>query len=97
MRLGDFRQCLPVIPHASRPQIIASTVSNASFWKDVTIFRLTMNMRLSHQHDDFSDGSMEHGLSARQFAAWLLQVGEGKVNEGSKITLLSGIFTFEAD
>ncbi|TMC16317.1 MAG: hypothetical protein E6J34_20245 [Chloroflexi bacterium] len=26
---GDFRQCLPVIPHASRSQIIASTISNA--------------------------------------------------------------------
>ena len=88
---GDFRQCLPVIPHASRSQIVASTISNASFWKHVTIFRLTMNMRLLRQCNDISEESMEYNLYAQRFAAWLLEVGEGKINEGSKVALPSGI------
>ena len=45
--LGDFRQCLPVIPHASRSQIVAATISNSIFWKDVTIMHLSVNMRIS--------------------------------------------------
>ncbi|TMC16316.1 MAG: hypothetical protein E6J34_20240, partial [Chloroflexi bacterium] len=50
-----------------------------------------MNMRLSLQCNDRFEDSMKYSLHAQRFAAWLLQVGEGKINEGSKVILPSGI------
>ena len=49
LTVGDFRQCLAVIPGATDSEIIDATLSNASFWKDIRIFRLTENMCVLHQ------------------------------------------------
>jgi hypothetical protein len=75
--IGDFRQCLPVVPKGSRGQITASAISNARFWKDVTAMRLTVNMRLLAQAGLMS---LAQHMYPRQFADWLLQVGDGNVN-----------------
>jgi len=88
---GDFRQCLPVIAHASRSQIVAATISNATFWKDVIIMHLTTNMRLFQQLNHTSEEAIKYPLRAQQFAAWLLEVGEGKRNQENKIMLPPGI------
>jgi ATP-dependent DNA helicase PIF1 len=74
---GDFRQCLPVIPKASRPQIVASTITHSPFWKDVTVLRLTKNMRLLANAESMTDAELSY---ANDFANWLLQLGEGKLN-----------------
>jgi ATP-dependent DNA helicase PIF1 len=74
---GDFRQCLPVIPKASRPQIVASTITHSLFWKDVAILRLTKNMRLLANADSMTDSERTY---ANDFANWLLQLGDGKLN-----------------
>jgi hypothetical protein len=65
------------VPKASRPQIVASTISNASFWKDVQKLRLTVNMRLLAQAANMTDVDRER---AESFAAWLLHVGNGTLN-----------------
>ena len=85
---GDFRQCLPIIPKASRPEITAATISNASFWKDVTIMRLTLNMCLLAQARVMSH--LEHEYT-QNFAKWLLDVGNGDLNDQDNIALPSGM------
>lgn len=71
---GDFRQCLPVIPGATRAQICAASISNASFWTHVEVMRLTVNMRLLSVTPQMTAAAQS---GANQFAEWLLQVGEG--------------------
>ena len=84
--VGDFRQCLPVIPRASRAQIVASTISNAIFWKDVVLLKLNINMRLLSQAGQMDPERLQH---AQSFANWLLEIGNGDVNSTSsnEITL----------
>ena len=75
MNLGDFRQCLPVIPKGSPAQILASSIVHAPFWKDVQTFNLTINMRLLAQSEQMTATQLSQ---AESFAKWLLKVGEGK-------------------
>jgi ATP-dependent DNA helicase PIF1 len=75
MSLGDFRQCLPVVPKASRAQITAATISNAIFWKDVTQLKLHINMRLLSQAGQMANEPLQY---SRTFAKWLLQIGNGE-------------------
>jgi len=74
---GDFRQCLPVIPKASQPQIVASTISHTLFWKHVTVLHLTKNMRLLANAESMTESEQTY---ANNFANWLLQLGDGKLN-----------------
>ena len=46
---GDFCQILPVIPHATRADIVSASLSKSSIWKYLKVMRLTSNMRL-RQH-----------------------------------------------
>ena len=82
--IGDFRQCLPVIPGGSRGQITNAAISNASFWKDTTIMRLTVNMRLLAQARHMS---LDQQHYTQDFAAWLLNVGNGSINEENNVNL----------
>jgi hypothetical protein len=89
--LGDFRQCLPVVPKGSRAQIIASTIAYAPFWKDVKVMPLKVNMRVLAQAPNMSPDELKH---ATEFAEWQLKVGEGTANDdhcGILITLPPGI------
>jgi len=75
---GDFHQCLPVLPKASRAQIVASTITCSIFWKDVTILRLTTNMRLLANSQHMTNVEIQH---ANDFTDWLLRLGEGALND----------------
>jgi PIF1-like helicase len=75
--LGDYRQCLPVIPHASCEQTVAASLQRTSFWKDVKVLHLTQNMRLLGQSERMTRS--EHSRAV-EFADWLLQVGDGRVD-----------------
>ena len=61
---GDFRQTLPVMPHASREEVVAHSLRNHRFWTDgvVQMFPLTANARAREDED---------------YAAFLLRVGDG--------------------
>ena len=61
---GDFRQTLPVIPRASKIEIIYSTIKNSMVWKSIQHLRLRTNMRLQSIRDEHS---------------FLLNIGYGKV------------------
>ena len=90
MSLGDFRQILPVIPHATHANIVSASLSKSSIWKYLKIMRLTTNMRLQQSHDFQNDS-----LKQREFAEFLLNIGNGRypINPGTEnmITLPTDI------
>ncbi|XP_063991156.1 uncharacterized protein LOC135169788 [Diachasmimorpha longicaudata] len=64
---GDFRQLLPVKPHATRSKLVNLSIKFSLLWKQFTIFSLTENMRaLSHEIE---------------LAKCLLSVGDGNLND----------------
>jgi PIF1-like helicase len=53
---GDFRQCLPVVPGASRGQLVRSSIKKAKLWRHVKVLKLVQNMRVlagGQNHIDF--------------------------------------------
>ena len=60
---GDFRQVLPVVPHAGPAEIIEHCLKRSHLWQYVQVFPLTLNMRANQDE--------------RQFSDWLLQLGNG--------------------
>ena len=75
--IGDFRQCLPVVPKGTRAQIVASTIPYAPFWKDVKVMALKVNMRVLGQAATMTP---EEHAYAPQFVAWQLKVGQRRRN-----------------
>ena len=61
---GDFRQVLPVMPHASREQVVSHSLRNHRFWRDgsVQLYPLTGNARARED---------------AAYADFLLRVGDG--------------------
>ena len=77
---GDFRQTLPVIPNASRQEIVGASLSSSHIWTNCKVMKLTKNMRLNVQNSNVEETTT--------FANWLLDIGEGKVgglNDGEAI------------
>ncbi|GBM34040.1 hypothetical protein AVEN_162220-1 [Araneus ventricosus] len=68
---GDFRQVLPVILRGSRSLTVSSCIKKHRLWYDFFVMKLTENMRAFD--------------SEKEFASWLLHVGEGE--SGVKIQL----------
>jgi ATP-dependent DNA helicase PIF1 len=52
---GDFRQTLPVVLRGLRPDIIDATIKSSYLWHNVKQFRLTLNMRLNNDAQDYRD------------------------------------------
>ena len=51
--LADFRQTLPVVPHASRSQIIAVALTRSPLLQPL------LDRGASHSHSDLDDGPAE--------------------------------------
>ena len=66
---GDWRQTLPIVPHADRAEVIRHTLKRSNdIWPFVKIKRLTENMRVKNA-----------GTDDQNYADYLLKVGEGKI------------------
>ncbi|XP_008189219.1 ATP-dependent DNA helicase PIF2-like, partial [Acyrthosiphon pisum] len=61
---GDFRQILPVVRRGTRAAIVAASIRHHHLWDVFERFSLTQNMRANNDAD---------------FAAWLLQLGNGQL------------------
>ena len=73
---GDFRQTLPVVPHAGRAQIIRASLKKSPLWPLFRIFKLTVvNMRVRLNGCN---------PKAEEYARWLLNVGNGVVDIGGE-------------
>lgn len=66
---GDFRQTLPVIPRATYADEINACLKQSHLWRNVSILRLTINMRIQLQNDPL----------ALSFSEQLLKIGNGEV------------------
>ncbi|XP_038716065.1 uncharacterized protein LOC120009516 [Tripterygium wilfordii] len=71
---GDFRQILPVVVKGSRHDTIQSCIAKSALWNHCKIFQLKTNMRLS-----IIGLTEEEKSQMNNFARWLLDIGEGKV------------------
>ncbi|CAA7053990.1 unnamed protein product [Microthlaspi erraticum] len=73
---GDFRQVLPVIPGAGRAEVVCSALNSSYLWKHCKVLKLTKNMRL------LSDNlTAEEATDLKNFSNWILDVGDGKIEE----------------
>ena len=73
---GDFRQVLSVVTKGSRADIVASSISGASFWCYCNVQHLRISMRLMH-----SNLSPTEHERLWILAEWTLNVGNGS-NQG---------------
>ncbi|KAH7657562.1 DNA helicase protein [Dioscorea alata] len=71
---GDFRQILPVIQYGSKEDIINATITQSQLWKECKVLKLNTNMRLHRNNLD-----EESRDQLREFAEWLLQIGDGTI------------------
>lgn len=62
---GCFRQILPIIPKATKPEILAASVKASPIWRTVKTYKLSENLRCIDQ----------------SFATQLLKIGTGKPQE----------------
>ena len=68
---GDWRQCLPVVQGGNRPVIVYHTFKrHEELWPLVQVRHLEENMRVKFAGDD-----------DKNYANFLLQIGEGKIGE----------------
>jgi ATP-dependent DNA helicase PIF1 len=67
---GDFRQILPVVRNGTRCDIVKASFNRSQLWKHVISLKLTKNMRIESLsgHDQ---------VKAKEFAEYLLRIGEG--------------------
>ena len=68
---GDFRQCLPVVPGATRAGIVTHCINQSALWSTFRILRLTTNMRVHASGDQ----------RLEQFDQWTLSLGNGEVDK----------------
>ena len=69
---GDFRQCLPVVPGASRAGIVSQCINKSKLWKHFKILKLTENMRVRASGDPVLEA----------FDRWTLSIGNGDKRDG---------------
>ncbi|XP_022013728.1 uncharacterized protein LOC110913191 [Helianthus annuus] len=71
---GDFRQILPVIPKGSRHDIVNASLNSSHLWSHCQVLKLHVNMR-------FQVGSGCDKNEIKEFADWILKIGDGKIGE----------------
>ncbi|KAL4609927.1 hypothetical protein ACB092_08G015800 [Castanea dentata] len=76
---GDFRQILPVVAKGRREQIVEAPINKSSLWNNCRVFVLTKNIRLTQNPCD---------IAAREFAEWILKVGDGELNNSESEALI---------
>jgi ATP-dependent exoDNAse (exonuclease V) alpha subunit len=70
---GDFRQCLPVVPGASRAGTVSHCINRSHLWQHFKLFQLTENMRVRASGDP----------ALEAFDDWTLSIGNGVQLNGS--------------
>ncbi|KAB2611981.1 hypothetical protein D8674_020013 [Pyrus ussuriensis x Pyrus communis] len=77
---GDFRQILHVIPEGTKEGIINASLNGSYLWPYLKKFHLKENMRLSK-----NGLSIEEKNKISSFANWILQIGDGQINEANNV------------
>ena len=66
---GDFRQCLPVVPGASRAATISHCINQSVLWDGFEQMKLTTNMRVMTSGEE----------KLQDFDTWTLKIGNGEM------------------
>ncbi|KAL7076373.1 hypothetical protein ACQ4LE_004482 [Meloidogyne hapla] len=78
---GDFRQTLPIQKHATRAEMVNSTIKRSEYWSIAKKYKLSRNMR-----------ALE---TEQEFARDLIEIGNGNWNdENDSITLPSECISY---
>ncbi|XP_057723335.1 uncharacterized protein LOC130939233 [Arachis stenosperma] len=92
---GDFRQVLPVIPKASRAEIVMASINYSILWKHFEVLTLTKNMWLE------SATNQSNLEELKRFSDWILQIGEGRIgtiiNEKLLVQIPNEFLIFPSD
>ena len=72
---GDFRQCLPVLPGASRARTVNASVNQSHLWRHFTVLKLLDNIRVQVNGNPVLE----------EFDKWTLNIGNG--TDGDQIDL----------
>ena len=64
---GDFRQCLPVVPGASRAGTVKHSINQSKLWKHFKVLKLNENMRVRASGDQLLE----------EFDGWTVSIGNG--------------------
>ena len=72
---GDFRQCLPVLPGASRARTVNASINQSILWKHFKVLKLLENIRVQVNGDPVLN----------EFDKWTLNIGNG--TDGEQISL----------
>ncbi|XP_076889688.1 uncharacterized protein LOC143540543 [Bidens hawaiensis] len=78
----DFRQILPVVTNGTRSECVNACINSSYIWSKCKVLKLTKNMRLTV---GCRSSNVEN---IREFAEWLLDIGQGNVggpNDGELV------------
>ena len=75
---GDFRQCLPVLPNASRAEIVDRAINRSKLWQFFKILNLSENMRVRMSNDP----------EANEFDKFTLKMGNGELQDAKATDLV---------
>ena len=78
---GDFRQCLPVLPGASRARTVNASVNQSHLWRHFKVLRLLDNIRVQ------AGGDQE----LAKFDEWTLKIGNG--TDGEQVVIPEDMMT----
>ncbi|WP_416879511.1 AAA family ATPase [Litorimonas sp.] len=80
---GDFRQILPVVPGASRAELVDACVNKSNLWQHFRVLQLTENIRVSASGDP----------KLEAFDQWTLSLGDGtaETNSEGRVTIPADI------
>ena len=70
---GDWRQCLPIVKHGGRAEVLDACLKSSYIWKSVIVKNLTRNMRV------------EITGESSYFSDLLMSLGDGSIKENIKI------------
>lgn len=74
---NNFRQILPVIPKASRGEVVNASLNQSKLWDFCQVFILKTNMRLGSGKSEIENKKIV------EFSKWVLDVVNGKVEHSS--------------
>ncbi|CAN1136495.1 hypothetical protein LINPERPRIM_LOCUS21131 [Linum perenne] len=69
---GDFRQTLPIIPKATRTEIVKSSIKRSYPWDGMEVIKLCQNMRLLREGCTSSEAN-----EIQSFSRWIVSISDG--------------------
>ena len=75
---GDYRQCLPVVPRASRAGVVDTCLTRSLLWSNFKVMKLSVNMRVRASGDPVLEA----------FDTWTLSIGDGTAETVGEDTLV---------